>query len=249
MEVVLPRDDEALGPFPATQWSLVEAVRATDPAASRAALSAIVTRYLPALRAYLRLQRHIPPDAANDLLQGFVADKIVERELISEARQSRGKFRTFLLTALQRYLIDRSRAERARSPGASPLPQDDRLEAPQVAAASADAFDRAWARQVIRESLTRMETHCRSWGRTDLWEVLRGRVLGPAFDGAEPTPIEDFMPRFGWTSPSQVSNALATAKRMLQREIRGVIAEYAHDVDEEIRDLHALSQGAFSFLT
>jgi hypothetical protein len=110
-------------------------------------------------------------------------------------------------------------------------------------------FDVAWARQVLKESLRQTEQHCQSWGRMDLWEVLRARVIAPAFDGTAPQPYEQLAPRFGWSSAAQGSNALMTAKRLFARTLREVISEYTRDdsdVEEEIRDLRTVlsSSGA-----
>jgi hypothetical protein len=115
-----------------------------------------------------------------------------------------------------------------------------------AAAEKSDVFDVAWGREVLREALRRMKANCEKWGRVDLWEVFYGRVVGPAFDGVPVVEYEALMPRFGWASASQASNALVTAKRMFERELRGVIGEYARDegeVEEELRDLRGAWRG------
>src|SRR4051812_38640775 len=87
--------------FPMTQWSLV-ARAGQPPAEARAALDVLLRRYAPALRAHLLLDRRMSGDRskAEDVLQGFVADKVLERNLIALADRERGRFRTFLLAAL-----------------------------------------------------------------------------------------------------------------------------------------------------
>jgi RNA polymerase sigma-70 factor (ECF subfamily) len=239
------RNHDELGPFPATQWSLVDVVRQGDPQAKRRALDALLNRYLPALRAYLLIERRIDPEPASDLLQSFVADKIVERDLFARAERSRGKFRTFLLTALQRFVIDAARRRdggRPTGPHLDDVAPTAAAAAAAAAAAPSRAFDQEWAAQVIGNTLARMEANCRQWGRLDLWEIFKGRVVAPAFDNAAPTPYEQIAPRFGFASNEQASNALVTAKRLFARLLREVIAEYAGDradVEEELRDLRA----------
>ena len=233
--------EDELCPFPATQWSLVDAVRRGEPQARRRALDTLLTRYLPALRAYLVLERRMDADRAADVLQSFVADKIVERDLIARAEKSRGKLRTFLLTALQRFAIDAGRKRDARA-----APSVEELDAGHAAAPSA-AFDREWAAQVINQTLARMEANTRQWGRLDLWEIFKGRVVAPAFDNAAPTPYEQLTGRFGFSSNDQAANALVTAKRLFARLLREVISEYAPDADdleEELRELRAALAGS-----
>jgi RNA polymerase sigma-70 factor (ECF subfamily) len=235
-EGVTMKDDEPLGPFPATQWSLVDAVRSGDCVARRAALERLLVRYLPALRAYLQVQRRLPHDRASDLLQSFVAERVLERDLLARADQSRGKFRTFLLTALQRYVIDQARAQRPTVQ----LDPDVERAGPEV---DSQAFDLAWAREVIKEALSRMKANCRQWGRPDLWEVFKGRVVAPAFDNLPAVEYDQLVRKFGFSTAAQASNALVTAKRMFERELRCIIGEYAQSpeaIEAEILDLRAI---------
>ena len=81
-------------PFPATQWSLIDRARQSDAGRRGAALGVLLHRYMPALRAYLVLTRRMPPEQADDLLQSFIADKIIERNLLDRAERERGKFRS-----------------------------------------------------------------------------------------------------------------------------------------------------------
>jgi len=64
--------------FPDTPWSLLLSLRRADEEARRQTLDLLLRQYLPALRAHL-LARRVPADRVDDLLQGFVADKVIER--------------------------------------------------------------------------------------------------------------------------------------------------------------------------
>ena len=110
--------DQPLGAFPATQWSLVDRARQKDGSGFREALSTLLHRYLPALGAHLVIEKRIERQRAEDLLQGFVADKVIEQDLLKRAEQSRGKFRSFLLVTLNHYMISQHRSDAAekRSP-------------------------------------------------------------------------------------------------------------------------------------
>src|SRR4051795_12436921 len=100
----MPQDGGRFSPFPTTRWSLVgrAAARGTDN--GRLALSELLQIYLPALKAHLVGPLRIDEHRADDLLQGFLADKVVEQNMIALADPTRGKFRTFLLTALERFV-------------------------------------------------------------------------------------------------------------------------------------------------
>src|SRR5262249_22513308 len=110
-------DARRLERFPSTHWSLIGRAGTVDPAVKRQALAELLTRYMPAIKAYLTLKRHIAPDQVEDLFQGFVASKILEQDLIARANPHKGKFRTWLLTALDRYVISEWRHRSAAKRG------------------------------------------------------------------------------------------------------------------------------------
>jgi hypothetical protein len=58
------------------------------------------------------------------------------------------------------------------------------------------------------------------------------------------------MRRIGFKTPLQASNALVTAKRMFERQLRSVVAEYAGDeseVESELMDLRRIFSDAPEF--
>lgn len=227
--------------FPTTRWSLVDRAGREGPETQREVLGQLLARYLPALRSHLIHGQRLQPADADDVLQDFVAGKVLERDLIAKADQHLGKFRTFLLTALDRFLLNQIRSAQAqkRAVGAAAnLGDDDDLVA---AGGRADAYDVAWARQVLAQAVGRMRTECQAAGREDVWGLFECRVLASLVPDAAPVEYGELVRRFGFQSPSQASNALVTAKRMYARILRGVIGEYARDaaeVEAEIDELH-----------
>jgi RNA polymerase sigma-70 factor (ECF subfamily) len=235
-------------PFPVTPWSLVGRAANATVESRRESLGQLLQRYLPALKTHLTLKKRIPPHKAEDLVQGFIADKVVASEILSYADRERGKFRTFLCTALDHYAVSQNRMARAkkRSPGDGGA-VGDLDDAPEPAdsdgADPADSFDVSWARQVIDQSVELMRQECISSKRPELWELFDLRVLGPTLRGVAPPPYEQLVARSKALSPLQLSNQLVTAKRMFTRILRNVISEYARDeseVEEEIRDLKVI---------
>jgi RNA polymerase sigma-70 factor (ECF subfamily) len=223
-----------------------------DPSLRRRTLETLVKQYLPALRAYLMARRRIGRHDADNLLQGFLASKVLDQQIIARADPARGKFRTFLMTALERYAISEHRkassARRAPAGGKTVASLDavDDHQHP-VAPEAADLFDVEWAKQAVDVAVGRMRRECESGGRADLWAVFKSRVLDPALSDAVPVPYERLVPQFKLASPQQASNLLATAKRMFTRNLREVVAEYAEDdadADEEVERLKKILSGA-----
>src|SRR5687768_8954429 len=112
------RDTDGTTSPPVTRWSLIARAGRTDEAGWREALAELLTRYLPAMRAHLLIRKRLRPDDVDDLLQGFIASKILEQNVVSVADQRRGRFRTFLLTSLDHFVLNvlRERAAAKRSP-------------------------------------------------------------------------------------------------------------------------------------
>ena len=228
--------------FPATQWSLVERAQQGDDAGRRIALSSLLQRYWPALRAHLVLGKRLSTDRADDLLQGFVADKIIEQNLLDHAEKARGKFRTFILSTLNHYVISQHRmdtaAKRAPVEGISDL--GDGAALLEGGHDPAEQFNVAWARDLISEALRRMEAECRQFQRPDLWTVFEGRVLGPAFEGREALDYTMLVVQLELKAPLEACRLLAAAKRMFARSLRTVVQEYAGatgDAEAELEDL------------
>jgi len=232
--------------FPTTHWSLVDGAGRGDDDSKRRALGELLVRYLPALRAHLVLRKRLNRDLAEEMLHDFLATKVVEKELVGRADPGRGKFRTFLLTALDRFVANQMRdaaAKKRRPQDGRIVDIDEQTHGLELDEEPHQAYDLAWARRVIAESLDRMRSECHASGRPDIWGVFDRRVLGPMLDGAEPMPYEDLVARFALRSPAQASNVLITGKRMFERSLRGVVGEYAADeqeVDEEITELRQI---------
>jgi DNA-directed RNA polymerase specialized sigma24 family protein len=239
--------------FPSTRWTLVTAAAGANSVVQPIALAELVRLYAPALRAYLLQVVKGDVHQADDLLQGFLTDKVLEQKLIGHAAPTRGRFRTFLLAALDHYVIDIYRKETAakRSAAAPPLTLNEQHQTviAHKSPAPQDAFDLIWAREVIGEALAVMRGECQQSNRADIWTVFDLRYLKPATDGTAPEPHESLAGRLNLNSAAQASNLLITSKRMFTRIFKSVVARYAADeaeVKEEIADLWRIFASARS---
>src|SRR5208337_5499797 len=90
--------------FVTTHWSLVLRARDRNTPRSDEALEALCRTYWVPLYAFVRRLGH-PPHDAQDLTQEFFA-RLLKKEYLKAADQDKGRFRTFLLVALKRFLAD-----------------------------------------------------------------------------------------------------------------------------------------------
>ncbi len=227
--------------FPTTHWSLVARAGQDASESQRDALGELLGKYLGAFRTFLITRYRLPHDRADDLVQSFIASRIIEKNLVGKARAERGKFRNFLMTALERHATDEFRRESAQKRQGNREPTDVQDQQDRLAGEGDDpaaAFDAAWATEVVRQAVEQMRRATETT-RPDLWGVFQDRVLGPAFDGSEPASYGLLMQRLGFKDEAQAASALHTAKRIFSRILRGIVAEYAitaGEVDQEISE-------------
>ena len=144
--------------FQTTRWNLVRSAR------DRSSLNDLIKIYWKPLYFFVR-QRGFDNETAKDIVQGFLA-RLIERQSILKADPSRGRFRTFLLTALSNFIKDWSRTNvRKRSGGGQPMLSLDfsRGESDYAANVSQSetpeiALNRAWARSLWELSLKELRS-------------------------------------------------------------------------------------------
>lgn len=240
--------------FPSTHWSSVLAAGDIESQEGSEALGALLHRYQPALTWYLRQKFWVDGDAGSDILQSFIAEVVLAKELIRKARPEKGhQFRKFLLTAFHNFAASHVRRTKAqkRSPsgGFVSLDESPDREMGYVPEPSPEVFDVAWARGVIGEALRLMKAECEASGRPDIWGMFEGRLVGPILEGSEPVAYDELVKRFALQSPVQAQNLLVTAKRMFSRCLSAAVAEYAtseQDIESELRELQIVLAHATS---
>src|SRR5512137_58778 len=149
----------AVGWFVTTHWSVV--LSAQDPASPRSAeaLEMLCRAYWYPLYAYARRAGHSPADA-EDLTQGFFA-RLVEKDYLKTAAREKGRFRTFLLVALKRFLANEWDRQHAQKRGGfTPIVSiDQELAESRFAAEPAHhvqpdvLFDRQWAMTLLDQTM------------------------------------------------------------------------------------------------
>lgn len=165
--------------FVTTHWSVVLSARRKDSPQSAAALETLCRTYWYPLYAYVRRQGQPPPDA-QDLTQEFFA-RLLQKDYLKAAAREKGRFRTFLIVALKRFLAnewDRARAQKRG--GGQPLLSLDTELAEQryriepVEGATADrVFERRWALTLLDRTMTRLREEFATGGKVAEFERLK----------------------------------------------------------------------------
>ena len=231
--------------FHTTHWTQVLSARTLTPGRRREALDIVIARYWKPVYYYLRRRGH-DNEAAKDLTQSFFHEVVLHRDLIQQADRSKGRLRSLLLSALDRYVrnVHRDAHAQKRMPDEPvfSLDTDSCPEIPDSArSVSPDAaFNYAWAMELLDRVFAEVERDCRKDGLDLHWEIFDARVLQPILENSTPPSLIELCAKYGIEDEAKASNMLITVKRRVQRALRECVADSVGpdvDVDEEISDL------------
>ena len=230
------------GRFPTTHWTLIARLKSGDGRESDAALDEICAQYHYPLYCYIRW-RGLDHHEAQDALHDFLA-RLLRLESLKEADEAKGRLRSYLATALQRYLINRHRDNQHRLREIS-LDQDveERFRHEDFAVRLSPEFvlERTWAMTVLRAALNDLSTAQEAAGKGGLFRVLEP-FLNPEGSPAEADYAAAAL-KLG-ISEATARQAVKRLREKFRQHLRQRIAEtLSHPttelIDEEIRALHA----------
>lgn len=95
--------------FQTTHWSEIRNARTHDEARRRIIINGLIKKYWKPIYCYLR-RKGYGNEPAKDLTQGFFHEIVLGKDIVQQADEARGRFRTFLLTALNHYITSVHRA-------------------------------------------------------------------------------------------------------------------------------------------
>lgn len=217
--------------FSPTLWTVV--LRARDH--SKDALEELIALYWKPIYFFIRRRGH-GVDDAKDLCQDFFAE-LMDRDVLKSVAPEKGRFRTFLLTVLKRFLINRFEASRAlkRGGGRTPLPMDfARAEEfytslPSSQETPEKTFERQWAIDTLQRALQALGREM----EPSVFEALKPHLAGEGPAYAETAKSMG-------VTVTQLNNVLHRARRryreLLRQEV-GAAVEDPSEIDDELRGL------------
>lgn len=220
--------------FPETHWSALAVATMNGETAGRTALDALCRAYWKPVRDFI-VFRGFQEAEADDLTQSFLL-RLCEHSVWKRADADRGRFRSFLLGALNHFLadeLDRRHAAK-RGGGAGHLPLHDSSTAlPAIGPADSAHFDREWALAVLEAALAELETDP-AW-REGEFAVLRRFLPG----SREPLSLEDGAARLGCTLAAMKSQVHRLRSRFRERVRQRVAVTVSapHEIDAEVQHL------------
>jgi RNA polymerase sigma factor (sigma-70 family) len=225
--------------FQTTHWSVV--VSAGQQASPQAAesLEKLCRAYWFPLYAYARQRGHTPEDA-QDLTQAFFL-RLLQKQYLAHADRDKGRFRSFLLTALNHFLTnDWRRAEAVkRGSGQPPISLDDtRAEDRYALEPLSDLtperlYERHWALTLLDQALARLRAESAAAGQTRQFNRLKGFLTTQAAESSYAAVAAEL----GMTSGAVgklIYRLRHRYRELVREEIAHTVASPA-EVEDEIR--------------
>jgi RNA polymerase sigma-70 factor (ECF subfamily) len=232
------------GWFHTTHWSVVLRAGHSQTTEAGEALAKLCKIYWYPLYVFARRQGQNSEDA-RDLIQGFF-ERVIEKHYLQAAEQEKGRFRSFLLILLKRFMAnEQDRANRLKRGGGCAvisLDQTDTearyLKVPADEMSPEKAYDRSWALTLLEQVNKRLEQEFATAGKAGIFRELSVFLTGEA---AEHTYAE-----LGQKLGLSEANVKVSVHRLRQRYRELLRLEIANTVsspeaiDDEIRDLFAV---------
>ena len=228
--------------FVTTRWSVVLAAQDKSSPNAAAALETLCLAYWYPLYAYVRGSGRSPQDA-QDLTQEFFA-RLLAQDWLRVVLPEKGRFRTFLLVTMKRFLTNEWHRDRAQKRGGRnrPLPLDVQVAEHRFAAEPAlspDAlYERRWAMTLLDESLNRLQREFSQINKEKEFDCLKEWLI--AERGT--IPYDQIAATLG-TTEGAVRVTIHRMRKQFRTLFRQTIAETVvatADVDEEMRHLVAV---------
>lgn len=229
------------GRFAATRWTLVlSAARGPQTPRAAAAMAELCRIYWYPLYAFIRRRGH-PAHDAEDLTQEFFA-RLLDEHFLAAADRDKGRFRTFLLMAVKRFLANEYDRTQARKRGGGRRivsleglePEARYHQEPADSLTPERLFEQQWALTLLEQVLARLQAEMTAAGKAALFASMKGHLAGSRDESYAATAA-----RLGMSE-----GAVKVAVHRLRRRYRGILQEEIgqtvaapEEIEEEIRYL------------
>jgi len=224
--------------FTETQWTVVNAAKEKGSPGAEAAMDTLCNTYWFPIYVYVRRRGYSAHDA-QDLTQEFFY-RVVSDKSFGRADRGKGKFRSYLLGALNHFLADEWDKKRAVKRGGGQVVSLEAAEEKYLQIASTGvspekAFDHRWGMILLEQGIRRLHEEFKAEKKELQFELLKEYLID-----ASGSSRYDGVARKLSLSPNRVA---VIVYRMRERFRALLRAELAHtvltreDLDEELRHL------------
>jgi RNA polymerase sigma-70 factor (ECF subfamily) len=230
--------------FLTTQWSLIENVKAGQDR-DQILIGFLLEQYWKPVYCYLR-RKGYDNEQAKDLTQAFFHEVVLNRDLVGRADQSRGRFRSFLLHALEQY----TRKQNLKARAQKRIPKEKLVslevaEPPELPESVAtgpveESYHYAWISALLERVVAAVRAECTEKGQATHWAIFSERIVQPTLTDRPAPPLASICKAHGIADTQTASNMIVTVKRrfrsLLVQNIRRTLLD-GHKAPEEIEEL------------
>ena len=237
---LIKRSQTGLYRFETTQWTIVMSA-SSDSEESREALEQLYVKYWHPLYAYIRSKGYNVEDA-EDLIQSFFA-KLIEKKYLKIVSRERGRFRTFLLTSMKRFMSNdwHRRHARKRKEAYPHLSLD--FEAAEIRFQTVSSsnltpdiiYQRQWAISLINEVMKDMQAEAAEKGKEKVFSHLREFISG----GPSGIPYHRVAEEIGMNEGA-IKVAVHRLRKRFGERLRDKIAQTVRSPEEVEEEIHSL---------
>jgi len=227
--------------FATTRWSVVIAAQQEPTGVADEALETLCRTYWYPLYAYVRRAGRGAHDA-QDLTQEFFA-RLLAKEWLNSADRGKGRFRTFLLVAMKRFLAKEWQREHAQKRGGDfhfvpidPEGAEERYAAEPGLEPDA-VYERRWALTLLDTALDSRASEFRSAGKERDFELLKPWLTA----GRGEIPYGELASTLG-TTEGAARVAVHRLRKRFRELFRAIIAETVADANEIPDELQHLAR-------
>ncbi len=241
-----PRDDDEphernRGEFTETRWSLVLAAGSQSSPQATAALEILCRTYWYPIYSHVRRRGYAAPDA-QDLTQEFLA-RLLRNHSFARVDRAKGKFRTYLLAAVNHFLADEWDKTRTQKRGGGEtllsLDEDgfERKYGQEMALdlSPEKLYDQQWATILLEQGIKRLREEFTAAGKAFKFELLKPFLTQEAAPGMYDTLAGKLQ-----LSVSSIAVAVHRLRQRYRELVRAELAQTVSspaEVDEELRHL------------
>jgi len=225
--------------FVTTHWSIVLSAKQGEPNEVGIALEKLCRTYWWPLYAFVRRRGYGAHDA-QDLTQEFFA-RLLAKDFLRPVDQSKGKFRSFLLAAMEHFLAKVWRRANAQKRGGEftfVSINDETAEQPYLQISSREhspekIFEREWATTLLSQATTHLRREFVESGKEGLFETIKVFLIGEK----QAASYAELATKLGTTEAAMkmaVSRMRQRYRELLRTEIANTVSS-PEEVDEEMR--------------
>jgi len=232
--------------FLTTHWTLIEDAK-SDPEKDKTLVALLVKTYWKPVYCYLR-RKGRDNEQAKDLTQDFFHEVVLNRHLAGRADKDKGRFRSFLLYALNQYLInyDRDRKARKRIPREKLASLDvadlPRMPESLAQASPEDSYQYAWLSALLERVISEVKADCLEQGMETHWALFHARVLKPILGDGEPPSLAKLCEEHGIKDTKKASNMMVTVKRRFRTSLTEHVRNSVASEEQTSEELEFLLQ-------